>query len=168
MKNQKKKEEETQVKNEYLSFLLGQEKYAIDILKVQEIRSYETPTIIAQSPDFIKGVINLRGLIVPIVDLRIKFGFLEVTYTPFTIVIILHIGNRHVGIVVDGVTDVVLLAVDEITEAPDFSGAFDTKYIQGLASYQDELLIVVDIENLMNSKAMTLLETLTDDQIPLA
>ncbi|MEQ6600667.1 chemotaxis protein CheW, partial [Pseudomonas aeruginosa] len=92
---------------EYLTFTLGREEYAIDILRVQEIRGYDQVTAIANAPPFIKGVINLRGAIVPIVDLRIKFHLAEVTYDPFTVVIILNIGRRIVGVVVDSVSDVI-------------------------------------------------------------
>ncbi len=105
----------------FLSFILGDEEYAIDILKVQEIRGYDPVTAIANAPKFIKGVINLRGTIVPIVDLRIKFGVGRVEYTAFTVVIILNIGPRVVGIVVDSVSDVVSLPVDAIHPASDFS-----------------------------------------------
>src|SRR5512135_3354984 len=117
---------------EYLTFSLGEEEYGIDILKVQEIRGYDTVTHIANSPAFIKGVINLRGIIVPIVDLRIKFN-LPYEYTPFTVVIILNVADRVVGIVVDSVSDVISLAPQQIRPAPDFSATFDTRYIRGLA-----------------------------------
>jgi len=95
--------------NEFLAFTLGKEEYGIDILKVQEIRGYEAVTRIANSPDFIKGVVNLRGIIVPIVDMRIKFQLGEPTYDQFTVVIILNIGGRVVGMVVDSVSDVITL-----------------------------------------------------------
>ena len=113
---------ENNASQEYLGFLLGNEEYVIDILKVQEIRGYTTPTKIAQSPDFVKGVINLRGNIVPIVDLRIKFDLPEISYTPFTVVIILNVCKKIVGIVVDSVSDVFNINVDEIKPAPEFSG----------------------------------------------
>jgi len=116
---------------EYLTFTLGEEEYAIDILKVQEIRGYDQPTLIANTPPFIKGVINLRGIIVPIVDLRLKLNLPRVEYTPFTVVIILNVAGRVVGAVVDSVSDVLRLTPDEIRTAPEFSGAFDTRYIVG-------------------------------------
>ena len=142
---------------EFLSFTLGQESYAIDILKVQEIRGFETPTRIANTPDFIKGVINLRGHIVPIVDLRLKLGMDEARYDSTTVVIILNILKRVVGMVVDGVSDVVALAPDTIKPAPDLGAALDTRYILGLATLGDQLLILVDIERLMGSQDMALL-----------
>ena len=143
---------------EYLTFTLGAEEYAIDILKVQEIRGYEQPTVIANAPPFIKGVINLRGTIVPIVDMRIKFGVGKVEYTPFTVVIILNIGSRVVGIVVDGVSDVTALRPDQVRPAPEFAATVDTRYIQGLGTLGDRMLIVVDIARLMLSSEMALMD----------
>jgi purine-binding chemotaxis protein CheW len=143
---------------EYLTFTLGHEAYALDILKVQEIRGYEQPTTIANAPSFIKGVINLRGTIVPIVDLRIKFQVGEAEYTPFTVVIILNIGHRIVGIVVDGVSDVITMASSQIRPAPEFSAAVDTRYILGLSTLDDRMLIVIDISRLMLSADMALMD----------
>lgn len=148
--------------SEYLTFTLGSEEYAIDILKVQEIRGYEVPTLIANAPPFIKGVINLRGIIVPIVDLRIKFNLGKVEYTPFTVVIILNIAGRVIGAVVDSVSDVLSLTAAQIRPAPDFSGTFDTKYILGLASVEERMLIVTDIERLMTSADMALIDAAAD------
>ena len=145
--------------SEYLTFTLGSEEYAIDILKVQEIRGYEQPTLIANSPPFIKGVINLRGIIVPIVDLRIKFKLGKIEYTPFTVVIILNVAGRVIGIVVDSVSDVISLNRSQIRQAPDFSGTFDTKYILGLAALDARMMIVTDIERLMTSADMELIES---------
>ncbi|GAB1394062.1 chemotaxis protein CheW [Rhodocyclaceae bacterium] len=143
---------------EYLTFTLGPEEYAIDILKVQEIRGYEPPTTIANAPAFIKGVINLRGIIVPIVDLRIKFGVGKADYTPFTVVIILSIAGRVVGIVVDGVSDVTSLRSEQIRPAPEFAATVDTRYINGLGTLGERMLIVVDIEKLMLSGEMALVD----------
>lgn len=154
--------EEDLVSSEYLTFTLGSEEYAIDILKVQEIRGYEQPTLIANSPLFIKGVINLRGIIVPIVDLRIKFKLGKVEYTPFTVVIILNVAGRVIGVVVDSVSDVISLTRSQIRQAPDFSGSFDTKYILGLASLDSRMMIVTDIERLMTSADMELIDSATD------
>ncbi len=144
---------------EFLTFTLGQEEYGIDILKVQEIRGYETPTRIANSPHFIKGVINLRGVIVPIVDLRIKFNLGEPTYDQFTVVIILNIGRRVVGVVVDGVSDVIQLSSANLRPAPEFGSTLDTQYILGLGTIEGRMIIVVDIERLMSSQEMSLIES---------
>lgn len=150
--------EEGGLAQEYLTFTLGPEEYAIDILKVQEIRGYEQPTTIANAPPFIKGVINLRGTIVPIVDMRIKFHVGKADYTPFTVVIILNIGSRVVGIVVDGVSDVISLRQDQIRPAPEFAATVDTRYIEGLGTLDGRMLIVVDIARLMLSSDMALVE----------
>jgi purine-binding chemotaxis protein CheW len=147
------------IAQEYLTFTLGSEEYAIDILKVQEIRGYEPPTLIANAPAFIKGVINLRGIIVPIVDLRLKFNLKKVEYTPFTVVIILNVASRVLGIVVDSVSDVISLTRNQIRPAPDFSASFDTKYILGLASLDKRMLIITDIEQLMSSRDMELMDS---------
>ena len=145
--------------HEFLSFTLGQEEYGIDILKVQEIRSYEQPTTIANAPDFIKGVVNLRGIIVPIVDMRIKFRLSEAQYNELTVVIVLNVAGRVVGMVVDGVSDVVRLTGEQIRPAPDFSSSFDVKYITGLGTVDERMLILVDIERLMSGKDMGLMNT---------
>ncbi|WP_085314245.1 chemotaxis protein CheW [Derxia lacustris] len=144
--------------HEFLTFRLGQEEYGIDILKVQEIRGYEQPTRIANAPDFIKGVINLRGTIVPIVDMRLKFNVGEANYDAFTVVIILNIANRVVGIVVDSVSDVLTLEQNQIRPTPEFSGALDVSYVMGLGSIGERMLILVDIERLMTSAEMALID----------
>jgi purine-binding chemotaxis protein CheW len=125
---------------------------------VQKIRGYETPTRIANAPAFIKGVVNLRGVIVPIVDLRIKFSLGEPTYDQFTVVIILNIGRRVVGAVVDGVSDVIQLKPDEIKPAPEFGAELDVRYILGLGTLDNRMIILVDIESLMSSEDMALIE----------
>lgn len=150
--------EEEHISGEYLTFTLGEEEYAIDILKVQEIRGYEKPTLIANAPAFIKGVTNLRGTIVPIVDLRVKFNLGNVEYTTFTVVIILNLAGRIVGVVVDSVSDVIILSSSQIRPAPDFSATFDTKYIIGLSKHEERMIIVTDIEKLMTSADMELVE----------
>ncbi len=138
---------------EYLTFRLGAEEYGIDILRVQEIRSYEQPTRLAHSPDFIKGVIDLRGRIVPILDLRLKLDCPEASYTDFTVVIILDIGATVIGAVVDSVADVVSLAPELIKPAPQFErqGNVDPSFVTGIASLGDRMLIVMDIEALLSS-----------------
>lgn len=150
--------QETGYAQEFLTFALGPEEYAIDILKVQEIRGYEQPTTIANAPAFLKGVINLRGTIVPIVDMRIKFSVGTADYTQFTVVIILNVAGRVVGIVVDAVSDVTMLRNDQIHPAPDFAATVDTRYINGLGTLGERMLIVVDIEKLMSSSDMALVE----------
>jgi purine-binding chemotaxis protein CheW len=143
---------------EFLTFTLGPEEYGIDILKVQEIRGYDAVTTIANTPSFIKGVINLRGIIVPIVDMRIKFNLTNVSYDQLTVVIILNLGSRVVGMVVDGVSDVIALSQEQIKIAPQFGATLDTKYLMGLGTIDQRMLILVDIEKLMSSNEMELVE----------
>jgi len=143
---------------ECLTFTLGDEEYAIDILSVQEIRGYERVTRIANAPGFIKGVINLRGEIVPIVDLRLKFGVGTAQYTPLTVVIVLNVVGRVIGIVVDAVSDVLRFAPGEIRPAPEFASALDTGHIVGLATVGERMVIVIDIEKLITRADMALVE----------
>ena len=147
--------------NEFLTFTLGSEEYGLDILKVQEIRGYDAVTSIANTPDFIKGVVNLRGTIVPIVDLRIIFKLTKVEYDQFTVVIILNFGHRVVGVVVDSVSDVLTLSHEQIRAAPELSAALDTRYILGLGTVDERMLILVDIEKLMSSGEMALMDEAT-------
>ena len=144
---------------EFLTFRLGAEEYGIDILRVQEIRSYEEPTRIANAPHFIKGVVNLRGVIVPVVDLRIKLGCEKVEYNGFTVVIVLNVRGRVVGAVVDSVSDVLELAGDLIKPAPEMNTTVDTGFITGIASVGERMLILMDIEALMSSADMGLMDT---------
>ncbi len=149
-----------QASNEYLTFTLGREEYGVEILKVQEIRSYEAVTHIANAPAFIKGVVNLRGIIVPIVDMRIKFNLGEAKYDQFTVVIILNVAGRIVGMVVDSVSDVITLSPEQMKPAPDFSSSFDTRYITGLGTVEERMLILVDIEKLMTGSDMALMDAM--------
>ena len=142
--------------SEFLAFSLGDEVYGIDILKVQEIRGYEPVTKIANTPSFIKGVINLRGVIVPIVDMRVKFHLADVDYNQFTVVIILNVCGRVIGMVVDGVSDVVALPPEQIHPAPEFGSSLDTQYLKGMASMEGRMVILVDIERLMSASDMEL------------
>ena len=147
---------------EYLVFTLGTEEYGIDILKVQEIRSYETVTRIANAPNFIKGVTNLRGVIVPIVDLRLKLGCATAEYNSFTVVIVLNVKNRVVGAVVDSVSDVLELNRDVIRPAPELSAStVNTSFIMGIGAVAERMLILIDIEGLMSSADMGLMDAVT-------
>lgn len=146
------------VGQEFLIFTLGNEEYGIDILKVQEIRGYDQVTCIANTPAFIKGVTNLRGVIVPIIDLRVKFAQQDVSYDENTVVIVLNFGQRVVGIVVDGVSDVLSLTTDQIRPAPEFAVTLATEYLTGLGSLGERMLILVDIEKLLSSEEMSLVD----------
>lgn len=146
--------------NEFLSFKLSNEEYGIDILKVQEIRGYEAVTRVANAPEFIKGVVNLRGIIIPIIDMRIKFNLGTPTYDQFTVVIILNINDRIIGIVVDSVSDVVTLKQEQIKPAPDMGTSFSSDYLMGIATIDERLIILTDISKLMSSKEMGLMDNI--------
>lgn len=141
---------------EFLAFKLGREEYCIDILRVQEIRSYEEPTRMAHAPAFIKGVVNLRGVIVPIVDMRIRFNLEQVHYDTFTVVIVLTIGTQVVGMVVDGVSDVITLEPEQMRPVPELSSAVSSDHLLGIGSVGDRMLILLDIEKFMTSAEMGL------------
>ena len=153
---------QTHAGGEFLTFRLGEEEYGIDILRVQEIRSYEQPTRIANAPAFIKGVVNLRGVIVPIVDLRMKLGCDSAEYNTFTVVIVLNVKGRVVGAVVDSVSDVLELSRDTIKPAPEMSSAVDAGFITGIGAVKngdtERMLILMDIESLMASAEMGLID----------
>ena len=149
-------------KGEYLTFRLGGEEYGIDILRVQEIRSYEQPTRIANAPIFLKGVVNLRGVIVPIIDLRLKLGCLNAQgladYNHFTVVIMLNVRGRVVGAVVDSVSDVLALGAEAIRPASGMNATIDASFITGIGSVAERMLILMDIEALMSSADMGLMD----------
>jgi purine-binding chemotaxis protein CheW len=147
---------------EFLAFRLGNEEYGINILKVQEIRGYEAVTAIANAPVFIKGVVNLRGIIVPIVDLRVKFDLGTPVYDQFTVVIILNIGTRIVGIVVDSVSDVITLNAEQIRPAPEMGAAVNADYLIGLGTLDQRMLILMDIDKLMSSAEIGLIQNLAE------
>jgi purine-binding chemotaxis protein CheW len=141
---------------EFLAFTLGKEEYGIDIQKVQELRGYDAVTRIANAPDYLKGVVNLRGIIVPIVDMRIKFNLGTPSYDQFTVVIILNIASRVMGMVVDSVSDVITLTRDQVKPAPEMGSVLDTDYLIGLGTLNERMLILVDIDKLMSSDEMGL------------
>ena len=144
---------------EFLTFVLGDETYALDVMTVKEIRGYQAVTKIANAPDFVKGVLNLRGDIVPIIDLRIKFSVGEATYNEFTIVIMLNIGERVVGIVVDEVSDVIKVAAEDIKPPPEFGVIFDSSYLYGLTTIEQHMIILINIERLISSDELGLFES---------
>lgn len=136
---------------EYLSFTLGDEHYGVDILKVQEIRGYDSVTRVPDAPEYIKGVINLRGTIVPVIDLRLKLRLKDARYDAFTVMIVLNVEDRVVGIVVDSVSDVIPLGSEQIRPKPEFGAAVDTRFISGIGTVDDRMLILLDIETLLDS-----------------
>ncbi|PXW96166.1 purine-binding chemotaxis protein CheW [Sphaerotilus hippei] len=148
----------TTLGGEFLTFRLGQEEYGIDILKVQEIRSYEQPTRIANAPPFLKGVVNLRGVIVPVLDLRIKLGCETAEVNAITVVIVLNMRGRVVGAVVDSVSDVLQIDAQMVQPAPEMSAMVDMRFIQGIANVGERMLILMDIESILSSTELGALE----------
>jgi purine-binding chemotaxis protein CheW len=144
--------------HEYLTFTLGDEEYGVDILKVQEIRGYDQVTRLPGAPDFVKGAINLRGLIVPVVDMRLKFQLSQATYDDTTVMIVLSVAGRTIGVVVDGVSDVLRLDPAQVRGVPDLGSAIDRKFLMGLGVVEERMLILLDIERLMTSEEMGLVE----------
>jgi purine-binding chemotaxis protein CheW len=136
---------------QFLTFKLAGEEYGVGILSVQEIRGWSAVTAIPHSPSWLLGVINLRGVVVPIIDLRIKFEFAKAEYNEFTVVIILNVGARVVGVVVDGVSDVITLTPQQIKPAPSLGNNTDTSHIIGFGTLDDRMRILMDVEKLMAS-----------------
>lgn len=151
---------------QYLTFLLDGEEYGVDILRVQEIKGWDSVTPIPNTPKYIRGVINLRGTIVPIIDLRLRFNLAQLDYGPTTVVIMLKVisatgQSRTMGIVVDGVSDVYNMPDEEIKPSPDFGAAVDTAFVKGLATVNDKMVIVLDIDNMLNSRELSMVDSLT-------
>lgn len=146
--------------NEYLAFRLGKEEYGLDIHKVQELRGYDAVTKIANAPEFLKGVVNLRGIIVPIIDMRIKFNLGMPTYDQFTVVIVLNLAGRVIGMVVDSVSDVINLTAGQIKPAPEMGSVVQTEHLTGIGTVDERMIILVDIDKLMSSRDMGLIEKL--------
>ena len=144
--------------HEYLTFTLGAEEYGVDILKVQEIRGYDQVTRLPGAPEFVKGAINLRGLIVPVVDMRLKFKLSQATYDDTTVMIVLSVAGRTIGVVVDGVSDVLRLDPAQVRAVPDLGSAIDRQFLMGLGVVDERMLILLDIERLMTSEEMGLVE----------
>ena len=142
---------------EMLVFKLGQEEYGVDILKVQEIRGYEKVTPIPRAPDFLKGVVNLRGTIVPVIDLRVKFALPDPSYDSLTVVIVLRIAGRILGAVVDGVSDVIQLAPSDMKEPPRLGAIVDSSYLAGVATLGGRMILALDIEKLLSAGELDLL-----------
>jgi len=135
--------------NQFLTFTLGAEEYGIEILKVQEIKGYSAITHIPNAPPHVKGVMNLRGTVVPVVDLRAKFSMEPVEYTKFTVIIVVMVGQKIAGLVVDAVSDVLNIAAADVRPAPDFGARCDTRFISGVVSIGDKLAVLLDINKLL-------------------
>jgi purine-binding chemotaxis protein CheW len=143
---------------EVLVFVIGKEEYGVDILKVQEIRGYEKVTAIPSAPEFLKGVVNLRGIIVPVIDMRIKFRLPDPQYNSFTVVVILRLASRVIGIVVDAVSDVVRLAANDVKEPPKLGSVVDSSYLTGVATLNERMVLLLDIEKFLSTGELDLLD----------
>jgi purine-binding chemotaxis protein CheW len=148
--------------NQFLTFLLEGEEYGVDILRVQEIKGWNSVTPIPNTPDYIRGVINLRGTIVPIIDLRRRFSLPPVEYGPMTVVIVLKVlcgeESRVMGVVVDAVSDVYNVSEESLKPAPDFGAVIDVDFVRGLATVNDAMVIVLDIDKLLNSGELAVVQ----------
>ncbi|MAT69812.1 MAG: chemotaxis protein CheW [Planctomycetaceae bacterium] len=144
--------------NQFLTFTVQGEEYGIDILRVQEIKGFTTVRPIPNAPAYVKGVINLRGTVVPIVDLRSRFGMDVEAYNQFTVIIVVSVADKVVGLIVDAVSDVLNIPVDEVVDAPEMGGDVDTTYCAGLARIDEKLVLLLNIDKLINSEAMQQLE----------
>ncbi len=146
--------------DQYLTFIMAGEEYGVDILRVQEIKGWDSVTPLPNTPKYVKGVINLRGTIVPIIDLRHRFNLETVPYGATTVVIMLKVlsetGQRIMGIVVDAVSEVYNVATDDVKPAPDFGGAVESEVVRGLATVDEKMLILLDIDQLLTDKEIKL------------
>jgi len=153
--------------DQFLTFMLAGEEYGVDILRVQEIKGWDAVTTIPNTPEYLRGVINLRGTIIPIIDMRIRFGIEKLDYGPLTVVIVLKVDseekNRVIGIVVDGVSDVYNVPEDEIKPSPDFGSAVDTEFVRGLATIDKKMVIVLDIDQMFNSGDLEIMDSCVDE-----
>ncbi len=142
---------ENALENQYLTFMLADEQYGVDILKVQEIRGWSGVTQIPNCPSYIRGVVNLRGSIVPILDMRRRFGMEEIEFTQYTVVIVVNVQNRTVGLVVDAVSDVVNLNEGDLKPAPDFGTSIDSSYLRALAQIGNDMVILLNVDDMLRS-----------------
>lgn len=144
--------------NQFLTFMLAGEEYGVDILRVQEIKGWDTATEIPNTPKYIRGVINLRGTIVPIVDLRSRFELERVEYSNTTVVIVLKVISKEtektIGFVVDAVSDVYNVTKEQLKPSPDFGNAVSTEFVKGLATVNEKMLILLDIDHLIDSQVV--------------
>lgn len=140
--------------SQYLTFALGQEEYGVEILKVQEIKGYTAITPIPNTPPHIRGVMNLRGTIVPVVDLRSKLGMQETEYSQFTVIIVVTVGTKVMGLIVDAVSDVLNIPVSDIQATPDFGASVDARFINGMAKAGEKLVVLLNIDRVLGGDEM--------------
>ena len=144
--------------NQYLTFRIAEEEYGVEILKVQEIRGHSAIRPLPTTPAYVKGVMNLRGTIIPVLDMRIRFGLPAVPYNQFSVIIVVTIGSKVIGMVVDAVSDVLHLPEEAIQEAPDFGTPVDLRFVRGMAKAEDKLVALLDIEKVPSNEELTALD----------
>ena len=155
------KQEATEGK--FLTFVLGNEEYGIEILRVREIIGLMDITIVPQTPDYMKGVINLRGKVIPVIDLRLKFSMQEEIHTQETCVIVVEVNNTSIGIIVDSVSEVLDIKSGDIEETPSFGQGIDTNFIMGLGKVKEQIIILLDIESVLSSDELEMVEQLVKE-----
>jgi len=152
---------------ELLTFFLAGEEYGVDILRVQEIKGWDSVTNIPNTPEYIRGVINIRGSIVPIIDMRLRFNLEKKDYDATTVVIVLNVvregqSDRTMGVVVDAVSDVYNVPVDDVKASPDFGTAVDTEFVTGLATISEKMIIVLDIDHMLNAAELAVIDKMAE------
>jgi purine-binding chemotaxis protein CheW len=145
--------------NQYLTFALGNEEYGVDILKVQEIKGYTPATPVPNTPDYIKGVMNLRGTIIPVVDLRAKLALEQAEYNQFTVIIVVMVGTKVVGLIVDSVSDVLNIPKSDMQAVPEFGSTIDVGFIAGMAKAGEKIVMLLDIDKVVAEGELEAIET---------
>ncbi len=148
---------------QYLTFQLGEEFYGVNILKVQEIKGYTNVTRIPNTPDYMKGVLNLRGTIVPIINLRMKFGMEQIEHTAFTVIVVVVVRERVMGMIVDAVSDVLTVGANDVKPSPSFGTKVNTSFIDGIATAQEHLVTLLDIDQVLTDHEMEQVESVAAD-----
>lgn len=156
--------EENEKVTQYLTFHVADEVYGVDILKVQEIRGWSHATQMPNAPEFIRGVMNLRGAVVPILDIRRRFGMPEVEFTPQTVIIVVNVQKRTIGMVVDAVSDVADISMDDIRESPDFGSSIDSSFIEGLSPSGENMVILINVDAMMKGSDLVKLDEVIEKQ----
>ncbi|MBC8552671.1 MAG: purine-binding chemotaxis protein CheW [Candidatus Brocadiales bacterium] len=157
------KKETSALEGKFLTFILGSEVYGIEILKVREIIGLMNITTVPQTPEYMKGVINLRGKVIPVIDLRLKFSMPEEEHTQETCVIVVEVNNTSIGIIVDSVSEVLDIKGGEIEDTPSFGQGIDTSFIMGLGKVKEKIIILLDIETVLSSEELEMVGELAKE-----
>lgn len=152
------KHQQTQESNQFLTFRLDEQEYGLELFKIQEIRGYAPVTPIPNVPAHVRGVMNLRGTVLPVVDLRMKFRLPPIEYNKFTVIVIAVVAGKMVGLLVDAVSDVLNVSPDQLRAAPDFGAAVDTQFINGVFQTRDHLAVALNLERLLSETELAVSE----------